>query len=291
MGSALRIANLTVRYDPAAAPVLDGVTLGMEPNEFLVILGRSGCGKSTLLNTVAGFVKPERGEITVDGASVSRPGRDRGVVFQHDVLYPWMSVERNVAFGMKAMGIPRGARSERARELLELVGLDPAEVGTKPPHQLSGGMRQRVGIARMLATEPRMMLMDEPFGALDAMTRLAMQDLVTSLWHELDATILFITHDVDEALRLASRLAVLGPGGEILEHRENPLPWPRPAGGLADLPGYADVRRQLHGLLSVDEAPPEGVHAPVSDPAGVAGDQRSLNGHKAVAQPHRGGTS
>ncbi|WP_052669050.1 ABC transporter ATP-binding protein [Nitriliruptor alkaliphilus] len=256
MSTDLYVDTLTVRYDPGEAAVLDQLTLHVPRGEFLAVLGRSGCGKSTLLNTVAGFTSPESGVVRVDDQVVTGPGRDRGVVFQHDVLYPWMSISRNVAFGLKAMGVGRDRRLLRARELLTLVGLDPDEVATKLPHQLSGGMRQRVGIARMLATEPRVMLMDEPFGALDAMTRLAMQDLVLNLWRELHATILFITHDVDEALRISSRIAVLGPGGELLEHLENPLPHPRPAGGLAELPGYASLRRHLHDLLGLGSPVP-----------------------------------
>lgn len=251
MSTDLYVNDLTVRYDPAGPAVLDALTLSIPRGEFLTVLGRSGCGKSTLLNTVAGFTAPSSGSVLVGDQPVRAPGRDRGVVFQHDVLYPWLSIERNVTFGLKAMGVDRSERVRRARQLLDLVGLDPKEIGSKLPHQLSGGMRQRVGIARMLATEPRVMLMDEPFGALDAMTRLAMQDLVLNLWSELNATILFITHDVDEALRISSQIAVLGPGGQLLEHVENPLPRPRPAGGLADFPGYPELRRRLHDLLGL----------------------------------------
>ena len=253
MSTELSFTDLTVRYDPQADAVIDGLSLTVPAGEFLVVLGRSGCGKSTLLNTAAGFVRPEAGSVALDGVEVGEPGRDRGVVFQHDVLYPWMSIQRNVAFGLKAMGMAKQARLERARALLELVGLDPDRVATSLPHQLSGGMRQRVGIARMLATQPRVMLMDEPFGALDAMTRIVMQDLVTDLWDRLDATILFITHDVEEALRLSTAVAVLGPGGTLLDHRANPLPRPRPANGIAELPGYAELRRDLHDLISAPD--------------------------------------
>ncbi len=252
MSTRLLVDNLTVRYDDRAPAVLDRVQLEIPQGELLCLLGRSGSGKSTLLNAVAGFVKPESGTVWVGDTAVTGPGRDRGVVFQHDALYPWMTIERNVAVGLKALGVGRQKRVHRAHELLDLVGLCPDDVARRLPHQLSGGMRQRVGIARMLALRPRVMLMDEPFGALDAMTRLAMQDLVVTLWENLGATILFITHDVDEALRISSEIGVLGTAGAMLARHHNPLPRPRPAGTIAQLPGYAAQRHELFDLLGVD---------------------------------------
>jgi len=247
----LDVRGLTVRYRTDVAPALDGLDLRVVPGSFTVVLGPSGCGKSTLLNCVAGFVRPTAGTVSLDGAAIGGPGRDRGVVFQHDVLYPWMTIEANVAFGMHAAGVSRDERRRRMGALLEAVGL-PASVSGKLPHELSGGMRQRVGIARMLAISPRIMLMDEPFGALDAMTRLSMQDLVSDLWTARGATVLFITHDIDEALRLSTDLLVMGPGGRIADRFPNPLPRPRPAGALADFEEYPRLRRHLHGLLGMD---------------------------------------
>lgn len=246
----LDVRRLTVRYGSDAAAAIDAIDLRVAPGSFTVVLGPSGCGKSTLLNCVAGFVRPNAGTVSLDGAAIDGPGRDRGVVFQHDVLYPWMTVEANVAFGMHAAGVSRDERRRRMGALLEAVGLSTA-VSDKLPHELSGGMRQRVGIARMLAISPRIMLMDEPFGALDAMTRLSMQDLVSDLWTARGATVLFITHDIDEALRLSTELLVMGPGGRIVDQFPNPLPRPRPAGGLADFEDYPRLRRHLHGLLGM----------------------------------------
>lgn len=249
----LDVRQLAVRYRAEDPPVINALDLKVAPGSFTVVFGPSGCGKSTLLNCVAGFVSPCGGSVQLDGAVIEGPGRDRGVVFQHDVLYPWMTAGANIAFGMQAVGAAKGDRHRRIGELLAAVGLD-ADVRSKLPHELSGGMRQRVGIARMLAISPRIMLMDEPFGALDAMTRLSMQDTVIDLWEARGATVLFITHDVDEALRLSTDVLVLGAGGRLLDQFVNPLPRPRPAAGLADFDEYPGLRRHLHGLLGLGRA-------------------------------------
>lgn len=246
--AAIRLDEVTVRYSRQAPPVFTDLSLAVAVGSFVTILGPSGCGKSTLLAAMAGFTNPEKGEVRFDGAPVTGPGKERGVVFQRDVLFPWATVERNLGFALRANGTPRRDRRELVRALLDSVGLSPA-VTRKLPHELSGGMRQRVGIARALANSPQVVLMDEPFGALDAQTRSQMQDLVSNLWEQTGATVVFVTHDVDEAIRLATTLVVMGLDGSIVEQLANPLPMPRSASRLAEFPEYAPLRRRLHELL------------------------------------------
>lgn len=249
------ISRLSVEY-AGGQKVLDGIDLNIDAGSFIAVLGPSGCGKSTLLNTVAGFVRPTGGQVQFNGAVVTGPSRERGVVFQRDVLFPWASVGRNIAFALRAAKVPRAQRTERIASLLDSVGLSP-DLTTKLPHELSGGMRQRVGIARALANNPQVLLMDEPFGALDALTRTQMQDLVIDLWEQTGTTIVFITHDVDEAIRIASSVVVMGVGGGIAGVIENPLPRPRPASRIAEFSDYAPLRRHLHSLLRPDHSPVE----------------------------------
>ncbi len=217
-------------------------TLEAEPGEFICLLGPSGCGKSTLLNAVAGYVKPTRGKITVDGEPIVRPGPDRGMVFQQYSLFPWKTVEENVVFGPRCRGASYAAGSSAANTFLEMVGL--TAFAHRYPAELSGGMKQRVGIARALVNYPRVLLMDEPFGALDAQTRIMMQENLLRLWSEFRNTVLFVTHDVDEAVYLADRVVIMsaGPGRIIADIRVD-LPRPREL-DLATDPAFIENKRQ-----------------------------------------------
>jgi taurine transport system ATP-binding protein len=180
------------------------VSLGVKPGEFVCIVGPSGCGKSTLLNLVAGFQRPSAGIVTVDGIAVDRPGADRGMVFQQHRLFPWMSVRENVEFGPKMAGVGSRQRRAASTQILEMVGLH--DVRDRAPYELSGGMQQRAAIARALAARPRVLLMDEPFAALDAMTRERLQEEIVRIWRSTGTTILFVTHSVDEAAFVGSRV-------------------------------------------------------------------------------------
>lgn len=207
-------------------PAVDRVSFQVRRGEFICLLGPSGCGKSTLLNAVAGFETPYEGEVVVGTKVVTGPGPDRGVVFQQPRLFPWKSVRANVAHGPRMAGKSRAEARAIADELIEMVGLSrSADV---LPHTLSGGMQQRVAIARALANRPNILLMDEPFGALDAQTRTVMQEGLLRLWAQLDTTILFVTHDIDEAVLLADRVLVMSAGpGRIVRDLAVDLPRPR----------------------------------------------------------------
>ena len=203
-------------------------TLMTTPGEFVALLGPSGCGKTSVLNAVAGFVPPAAGRVVLDGEPVTEPGADRGMVFQQHSLFPWKTVLANVEFGLKMRGIGARARTAQARAYLDLVGLSGFERAY--PGELSGGMQQRVGIARVLVNRPRVMLMDEPFGALDAQTRLAMQELLLGVWREVRTTVLFVTHDIDEAIFLADRVAIMtARPGQVRDLIPVKLARPRPA--------------------------------------------------------------
>ncbi len=203
---------------------LEGLETHVADGEFVTVVGPSGCGKTTLLNLVAGFEKPDAGAILLDGAEVHGPGADRAVVFQQPSLYPWLSVRQNIAFGLRLRGA-RPGEDERVRRIIGIMGLDGFE--HHAPYELSGGMQQRVAIARALIMEPAMLLMDEPFGALDAQTRSEMQAFLLSLWRKVRPTVLFITHDVEEAVLLGDRILVLTPRPGRLA-LELPVGLPRP---------------------------------------------------------------
>ena len=207
--------------------------LVVEPGEFVCVLGPSGCGKSTALNCVAGFVKPTSGRVTVDGVPVSRPGPERGMVFQQHSLFPWKNVRDNVAFGPRLAGHSRSEALSIANTFLGMVGL--TRFAKHYPGELSGGMQQRVGIARALAGYPSVLLMDEPFGALDAQTRLMMQENLLRIWADFGTTVMFVTHDVDEAIFLADRVAIMSAApGRIIDDFTVPLDRPRSSAMATD---------------------------------------------------------
>jgi NitT/TauT family transport system ATP-binding protein len=225
---AIALENVTLAFGEGrnAVTALQSLSLTLRPGDFLSVLGPSGCGKSSLINTNAGFQRPQAGEVSVDGEQVVRPGPDRGVVFQQPTLFPWKLVWQNVNFGLKFRNVRRAQRDQMVDEILRKVGL--SEFGRHYPAQLSGGMQQRVGLARVLVNKPRVMLMDEPFSSLDAQTRLMMQELLLEVWTEYGMTVLFVTHDIDEAIYLGSQVAVLTRRpGRLKALFDVPLPRPR----------------------------------------------------------------
>ena len=194
---------------PRGKPVLalEDVSLSVSNREFIALLGPSGCGKSTLLYLIGGFLPVETGSITIDGKPIAGPGPDRGIVFQHFALFPWKTVRGNILYGLERQGMPKAEREQRAMDFINLVGLTGFE--DSYPSQLSGGMKQRTALARTLAIDPNILLMDEPFGALDAQTRSLMQEELLSIWQRTPKTVIFVTHDVQEAVYLADRVAVM----------------------------------------------------------------------------------
>ena len=215
--------------------------------EFLCVVGSSGCGKSTLARILAGLEEKTAGEVLLDGKPVDGPGRDRGMVFQGYTLFPWLTVKKNVMFGPEVNGSSRLEAERQALQWLQLVGLE--KFADAYPHQLSGGMKQRVAIVRALANQPRILLMDEPFGALDAQTRCRMQAHLLEIWRQIDITIIFITHDLDEAIFLADRILVLSPHpGEVQELIEVPVPRPRNAAQFVS-PEFLATKARLEELI------------------------------------------
>ncbi|MET0355943.1 MAG: ABC transporter ATP-binding protein [Cellvibrio sp.] len=208
--------SIHLGHGKTAFEAVQSVDFTIEPGEFVCILGPSGCGKSTLLGALAGHITPSHGNLMLDGKAIKGPSPERGMVFQHHTLFPWRNTLDNVAFGLKMQGINRQERNKQAQEMLKLVGLEDS--AKRWPSQLSGGMQQRVEIARVLINKPRLLLMDEPFGALDAQTRLKMQQLLLSIWGRIRTSVVFVTHDIDEALFLADRILVMSPRpGRIIE--------------------------------------------------------------------------
>ena len=226
--SDLAIDHVSVIYPKrgGAVTALEDVSIEVNDGQFVSIVGASGCGKSTLLNVVGGLVAPTSGQVLVDGEPIRGPGADRGMVFQSYTLYPWLTVRKNVEFGLSLRHVPRAERRRVANELLAVVRLQGFEDAY--PKALSGGMKQRVAIARVLANEPSVLLMDEPFGALDAQTRTVMQELLLDLWERLRTTVLFVTHDIDEAVFLSEVVYVLSNRpGRVRRRLEIDLPRPR----------------------------------------------------------------
>ena len=224
-----------------------GVSLHVQPGEFVSLIGPSGCGKSTLLNAVAGFTDADGGALLLDGAPIRGPGSDRGVVFQQYSLFPWMTVRKNVEFGLKMKGIGQSQRETQARTLLGLAGLIAFE--NHYPSQLSGGMKQRVGIVRALATSPQVLLMDEPFGALDSQTRSVMQEILTNMWQRLRLSVLFITHDIEEAIFLSDRIYVMtARPGRVKAELRVPLPRPRRP-DMMESPEFVALMRTIKALI------------------------------------------
>ncbi|RST50150.1 ABC transporter ATP-binding protein [Variovorax sp. MHTC-1] len=245
----VQIRDVSVRFGTKGqmTEAASRVSLEVEPGEFVSIIGPSGCGKSTLLNIVAGFLRPSEGEALLDGKPIGGPGADRGVVFQQYSLFPWMTVRKNVEFGLKMQGLGQNQREAAARSLLGMTGLLAFE--NHYPEQLSGGMKQRVGIVRALATSPQVMLMDEPFGALDSQTRAVMQEILTNMWQQLQLSVLFITHDIEEAIFLSEKVYVMtARPGRI--KAEIPIPLPRPrTSEMTASPTFQALVRQLKALI------------------------------------------
>lgn len=236
-------------YPGKTGPVeaLRGIDFLCEAGSFVCLLGRSGCGKSTLLQLMAGLEKPSSGQIAVAGRELDGPSPEAAIVFQDHGLFPWMTVQKNVEFNMKARGVPVGQRRDRARKFIEMTGL--TGFGDRYPHELSGGMRQRVGIARALTTDPKALLMDEPFGALDAQTRGRLQDELLQIWETQRTTVLFVTHSIDEALLLADRILVFTPRpGKIAADIKVDLPRPR----TQQSDDFSALARELRGLIGAE---------------------------------------
>jgi NitT/TauT family transport system ATP-binding protein len=249
-------------YRPArgrAVKALDEVSLEVANREFVALLGPSGCGKSTLLYLIGGFLPVETGSIAVDGNAVAGPGPDRGIVFQHFALFPWKTVRGNILYGLERQGMPKAEREQRAREFIELVGL--TGFADSYPAQLSGGMRQRCAIARTLAFDPKILLMDEPFGALDAQTRELMQSELLRIWQRTPKTVIFVTHDVGEAVYLADRVAVMSARpGKIKTIVDTKFDKTDPH--VHKSKAFVEKVDELWNLVKVEAIKAQGVHAP-----------------------------
>jgi NitT/TauT family transport system ATP-binding protein len=248
--SPIRLQALDLGYiysGPTPTQALQALSLEVRDNEFLGVLGPVGCGKTTLLRIFAGFLRPTAGTVRCDGSPVDGPGRERGYVLQEDSIFPWMTVRENVEFGLLARGVDPAARGAVSRELIDLIGLSRFEEAW--PKELSAGMSKMVEVARVLATDPAILLLDEPFGALDAQTRARMQDELARLWERRRKTVLFVTHDAEEALYLADRIAVLSPRpGRVKADFPVDLPRPRSLDARFS-PAFSALKRRIWEAL------------------------------------------
>lgn len=255
--SKIKLENIRIEYSNEGTGVkhlaVENVSLDVHENEFLVVVGPSGCGKSTLLAAIAGFLKPVSGRLTMNGRDIDGPGADRGVVFQDYALLPWKTILENVAIGLKFRGVVKAERNKIAQSFLALAGLDGTE--DKYPHQLSGGMRQRAAVARTLANEPEIMLMDEPFAAVDAQTRMTLQEELVRIWERSNVTVFFVTHSVEEAIFLGHRVVVLSHGpGTIKKTLDIDIPREdRNWAALNKNPRFHELRDEITLLVRKDD--------------------------------------
>jgi len=249
MSEHIKIENVSMRFGKGANQIdaVSSVSLHINSGEFVTLIGPSGCGKSTLLSMVAGFQMPTEGTVKMDDKEIHGPGADRGVVFQQYSLFPWLTVRKNVEFGLKMRGTSSSERETAARTLLGLAGLLAFE--NHYPDQLSGGMKQRVGIVRALATSPQVLLMDEPFGALDAQTRVVMQQILTNMWQKFQISVMFITHDIEEAIFLSDRVYVMTARPGCIK-AEIPIHLPRPRSDETLVtPEFLRLKLQIRQLI------------------------------------------
>ena len=248
----LQVSNISMKFRTrrgSEVTAVDNLSLAVGDREFISIVGPSGCGKSTLLRAIAGLVEPSGGEVLLDGRQIEGPSAERGMVFQSYTLFPWLTVRGNVEFGSRLKALPTAQRTKIVQEYIEMVGLKGFE--HHYPKELSGGMMQRVAIARALANDPEVLLMDEPFGALDAQTRIIMQELLINLWQRTPKTVLFVTHDIDEAIFLSQRVYIMtARPGRIKQTLEVNLPHPRKLDLLTD-PVFIEMKRAV--LSSIKE--------------------------------------
>lgn len=251
VGSAINeviIDNVTKKFskeDSESSLALSNISFTVKTNEFVTIVGRSGCGKSTMLNIIAGLLSPTKGRVLINGKSVKGPGSDRGMVFQQSGLFPWLTVVGNIEFGPRNKGVPKTERQKLSEELIELVHLKGCE--KKYPRELSGGMQQRVAIARALAMDPQIMLMDEPFGALDQLTREAMQSELLRIWETCRKTVIFVTHSIMEAIYLSDRVIVFSPHpGRVRKKVVINLPRPRQKSSIAVMKYYEEIYEAIN---------------------------------------------
>jgi NitT/TauT family transport system ATP-binding protein len=259
----LSVKNLTKEFTNRKGgkiQALKNINFEVHRRELVCVIGQSGCGKSTLIRILAGLETPTSGEVLLDGKQIKGPGADRGMVFQGYTLFPWLTVKRNIMFGPKVKGDSESTAEKEAGQWIKMVGLE--KFANHYPHQLSGGMKQRVAIARALANSPRILLMDEPFGALDAQTRAHMQQHLLTIWQNVDVTIFFITHDLDEAIYLADKILVLGAHpGHVIEVINNPVPRMRDPEQFVS-PTFLSVKSRLQELIHPPTKDAEELHIP-----------------------------